>query len=550
VFETRTLGSLVDDGHAASDRGALILPEEKLVEAADNRVVRDLLSRYQHVFVYPCGGSPAGIGALGALFECVVTARPAGANAGYSVATRFEAAGPFAGLDVSDVNTAHDSTLTFAGGPHAFEPMIGNGDGSLLARTVLGTTEVFILSSDSVFDTEAETVRNLRTRECFSSLVPLLFFLRHAGVPFWRAERPSASVIIDDVNLRRRYGFVDIATLARFVDERDCAISIAFIPWNWNRTSRDVAALFASRWPRLSLCVHGCDHIGAEFSTRSVDATLPMIASSLQRMGALAERSGVRYDRVMVFPQGRFSAPAMEALRQSEFVAAVNTEVADDTTRRGVPAAELLAPAITAYGGLPLFLRRKLHEPIADFALDLLLGKPCLLVTHHDDFKDGMQALASLVVTLSERQPGLRWTNPEAIATQTYATRPGPGSEVDVRLVSPATAITGQHGMLRFSKPEPLTGVPFEVSVGGRSVTSQRHGPDVVFASDAGESSVVTVAPAGQRTIAPAAHPLSYRSKVAARRYLSEFRDNYVAKSPWAKAAVRLVRPQAAGNRT
>ena len=38
--------------------------------------------------------------------------------------------------------------------------------------------------------------------------------------------------------------------------------SIAFIPWNYRRSTRDVASLFSSTPPGLlSLCVHGCDHI-------------------------------------------------------------------------------------------------------------------------------------------------------------------------------------------------------------------------------------------------------------------------------------------------
>src|SRR5262249_2997037 len=153
--------------------------------------------------------------------------------------------------------------------------------------------------------------------------------------------------------------------------------------------------------------IHGSDHIGAEFAAPSVSASLPMIAQSLDRMKSFTAQTGVRHDKVMVFPQGKFSANAMEALRQSDFLATVNTELLDNRARRGVPARELLKPAITFYAGFPLFLRRKATEPIANFALDLLLGKPCLVVTHHDDFRRGMQPFASLVASLNGLSPRL-----------------------------------------------------------------------------------------------------------------------------------------------
>src|SRR6266480_717433 len=48
-------------------------------------------------------------------------------------------------------------------------------------------------------------------------------------------------------------------------------------------------------------------------------------------------------------------------------------------------------PAITSYSGFPLFLRRPAGEPIANFALDLLLGNPCLVGMHHDYFRQGFE---------------------------------------------------------------------------------------------------------------------------------------------------------------
>ena len=545
VFETRSLGEAPESSQGSpATRRALIVSEEQLASAR----AKELLSRYSHILIYPFRGTPEGLRALSACVEgrAEVKHLDVADDSRYSIGTDFAASGPFAGLKVGSANTTTDCQLVIRESPYAVENIVSVGGHGVFTRITFPSTELFVLSSTAVFDVEAEAMKNLDVQECFSGLVPLLFFLRHSQAAFWRTSSPGANVIIDDLNLRPSYGFVNARTLARHVDDLGGAVSIAFIPWNCNRTSRKVVELFRSRWPRLSLCVHGCDHVGAEFSTGSVPATLPMIASSLDRMRSLNTRTGVRYDNVMVFPQGRFSRTAMEALRQSDFLAAVNTELVDHRTQRGVRAGELLKPAITSYGGFPLFLRRKLDEPIANFALDLLLGKPCLVVTHHDDFQRGMQPFVSLVGSIKALDPSLQWTNLETIITRTYSTRSNTASTLDVRLFASSTAV-GPHdaeGEISFSKAEPQADKDFEILIAGQSVKGHREDDDLVFrgAVAAAQPTIVDVRVSPPEMVPVTIHPLRYRGKVAARRYLSEFRDNYVAKSSWATAALRLIR--------
>jgi hypothetical protein len=187
-----------------------------------------------------------------------------------------------------------------------------------------------------------------------------------------------------------------------------------------------------------------------------------------------------------------------------------------------------------------------MHEPIGNFALDLLLGKPCLVVTHHDDFRQGMAPLISLVNALNGLAPTLRWTNLEAIVSRTYSIRERSASVVDVRLLASATALEpwARDAEIAFSKAEPSQDKTLEVVVAGRAVNGRRQGGDVVFDSTvrAGEPIAVDVKIASPKTTWRAALPARYRVKVAARRYLSEIRDNYVARSPWATAAVTRLR--------
>jgi len=557
-FDRRPLAETLGVAAPSSSVGVAILSEAELTRstgANGNRRfnLKAVASRYRNILIYPFRGTVDGLGALN---ECLggtgeIASLSSGDASQYRVDADFPAAGPFAGLELDAWNATTDRLLLIRNSPYPIDRLISIENRALFTRITLAETEMFVISSSAVFDVDAEMVKNLDVKRCFSALVPLLMFLRHARAIFWKGSYPAANVIIDDLNLRPSYGFVNADTLAEHVDALRYAVSIAFIPWNCNRTSRRVTDLFRSRAPHLSVCIHGCDHIGAEFAAPSLSATLPMIAQSLDRMNSFRAQTGVGYDRVMVFPQGKFSANAMEALRQSDFLATVNTELIDDRTRRGVRALELLKPAITSYGGFPLFLRRKATEPIANFALDLLLGKPCLIVTHHDDFQRGMQPFASLVESLNALSPALRWTNLETIVSRTYSVRRNASDDIHVRLFSPMTVLEPQDGVtdVCFSKAEPLPNKDFEVYVAGEPVKVQRHGGDIMFRHGiaSAEPTVVEVRMSPAEAAPLPSHPLIYRTKVATRRYLSEIRDNYVARSPWAAAAVRSARQMLQG---
>ena len=334
------------------DKFVLILSEEKLVEAftlAHTRRtnVKEFFSNYACVLVYPMEGTANGLTALGE-WVCgeVEVARAREDDQHYSIKP-LDISGPFAGLRFGSGNQ-QECGLVFRNTSYPVESIARKGPLDLFVRITLADTELFAVGSNVVFDVDAEVRKNLDAATCFSSLVPLLLFLRHCNVPRWQSAYHGANVVIDDPNLKPDYGFVNAEKLAQGVDELGCAVSIGFIPWNFKRTSPKVVKLFRDKWPQLSLAVHGCDHTGGEFSTDTLSAAQQLVELGLSRMRRFTANTGLRHDRVMVFPQGKFSSTAMHALRQSEMLAAVNTELADHRAGRGVRAGELLQPAITS----------------------------------------------------------------------------------------------------------------------------------------------------------------------------------------------------------
>jgi hypothetical protein len=67
-----------------------------------------------------------------------------------------------------------------------------------------------------------------------------------------------ANIIIDDPLLRENYGYLNYRKLLDLMDKHNFFSTIAFIPWNYKRTDKKIAALFKERPDRFSLCVHGC----------------------------------------------------------------------------------------------------------------------------------------------------------------------------------------------------------------------------------------------------------------------------------------------------
>ncbi len=535
----------------AGEKCALILSSEHLVEAcalADSRALlpSQLFSDVASLLVYPWGARDEGAKALSNWLGGEVKAVPLrNADSCYSV-KRLEMAGPFSGLSFGPVNSLSDFGLHISNLRYPVETIVSIDGSHFLTQIDLPKTQLFVCCSSSVCEVSAEVHRNLSAAVRFAGLGPLIFFLRHCAVASWQTPARTTNIVIDDPDLRACYGFLNMKTLARCVDELGCAVSIGFIPWNYKRTSPAVVELFRARWPSLSLCVHGCDHMRDEFSAAKVSTSRQLLALSLERMRRLSQVTGLAWDKVMVFPRGEFSGSAMQALRESTLVAGVNTELIDTQTGRGVQVEELLQPAITAYSGFPLFLRRPASQPVAKFALDLLLGKPCLVGMHHDYFRGGDDKFIALVKSLNALDSTLTWTNLESIVAQTCSIRLTPGLGPEVRLFSSCTRLAPQKSLTeaRFSKREPLVAKTFNASVDGRETDCTRQDGTISFAGQLNQApgTLIYIKILPVEEVAVPSPSLPYRIKVAARRRLSRIRDNHFSKAVWARHFLRVPR--------
>ena len=282
-----------------------------------------------------------------------------------------------------------------------------SGDHDKSAPQALSESEsvpIFFSLAPKLIDIEAElTTPNFEVRKHELSAVPIVKYVRWAFPrTAWHAPEANACLIIDDPLLRPRYGFIRFDKLLGLMERHNFTASVAFIPWNWRRNNRRTVELFKQNRARYSICIHGCDHTATEFGTNNADALRSKTATAVQRMSAHAQNSGLVHDQVMVFPQGVFSPAAIGTLKEANFLAVVNTEVKSSSPpNRPLRIADVWQTAVMLYDDFPIYTRRYPRQGVENLAFDLLLGKPCFIVIHHEYCSDDCERLVEFIDQLN-----------------------------------------------------------------------------------------------------------------------------------------------------
>jgi hypothetical protein len=451
-----------------------------------------------------------------------------------------DVAGPMTGLEFSSRLREEDGVLAgVAGAESGFSTVISAGAAPVFVRFQHGGAPVFVCASSYMVDIdEAVGPSYYDVKDHFCSAVPLLMFVRLMFPDVaWRPQELGACLIIDDPLLRQRYGSCNFEMLRDLMRRYGFTTNIAFIPWNWRRTSAHDGEFFKNELAHFSVSIHGCDHTGAEFGETS-SAVLDNKAKLAQsRMRNHETRTGLHHDPVMVFPQGVFSSACPEVLKVNGFLAAVNTEIVPvDPQSVGTRIKDVWDVAIMRYGSFPIFTRRYAHHGLENFAFDLLLGKPCLIVAHHDFFKDDCAELIELIEKLGSLNCRLRWRPLGEVIRRACRRRVNGWGQEEVEMYgnelvihNPSAHMVNVHVRKREheaklvaevrSDQKPITWTTkddylvYEEGIGPRS---ERHLQVVYREQDAREK---------------VNRSLRFELSVASRRILSEFRDDYLSRN-------------------
>lgn len=459
--------------------------------------------------------------------------------------------GAMTGVEVSLRLRREDAILAghMLCGHSEVKAIVSVGDAPVFVRFEASGLPVYLCASSYMVDIEQGVGPGFYDiKDHFCSAVPLVMFVRCILKEVtWQAQEHAACLIIDDPLLRQRYGFCDFEKLRDLMLQYEFTTNIGFIPWNWRRTSPTDSEFFRRESGRYSVSVHGCDHIGAEFAATSSEILDNKAKLAQSRMQNHESRTGIHHDPVMIFPQGVFSSVCPAVLKCNGFLAAVNTEtVPVDSLRAQTKLRDLWDVAIMAYGSFPIFTRRYAFHGLENFAFDLLLGKPCLIVSHHDFFKDDSESLIDLLGNLRSLNCSLHWRSLGDVIRRACRRVYGTATDEvemygnDLLISNRSEHSTEVKVRKREDHPELIT----EILCDAEPVAWKIDNGYVIFAEK--------ISPRHERRFqlvyqqkggsAKVNRPLRFELSVAARRMLSEFRDNYLSQSSFLSASAASLR--------
>lgn len=445
--------------------------------------------------------------------------------------------GPMTGVEFRSTVRKEDAILSGldGGNPNCATLIVADG-APVFARLEGSGVPLFVCASSYIVDIEQPVGSGFHdVRNHFCSVVPLVLMIQamFRGVA-WRPQETGACLIIDDPLLRPRYGACNFGLLRDLMQKHNFTTSVAFIPWNWRRTLPSAGELFRSEFG-FSVSIHGCDHTKAEFGEMARAELNERARLALSRMRQHELRTGIHHDPVMVFPQGVFSSVCPDVLKRNGFIAAVNTETTPVDADRDTRIRDVWDIAIMRYGSFPIFTRRYPHHGMENFAFDLLLGKSCLIVSHHDYFKAHCADLLQFLEKLQGLHCNLRWRSLGDVIRYACRYRKNGRGITEIEMYGTELMIDGVPGEqahVRIRKRENAPGDVAEVRFDGQSVAwlaekdailvdetvelSDRRTLKVLYRNESGKGSTT--------------RPLHLEVGVAVRRMLSEVRDDYVSK--------------------
>ncbi len=446
--------------------------------------------------------------------------------------------GVMAGLRVTAFRTNSKDNFVLKTTKADLVNVISRNDGATFSKLHYKGVPVFLSTSGKIVDIDAElTSQNFDVREHFLSAVPLVLYVKWAfAETCWSAPETSACLVIDDPVLRSRYGFVNFQELLSLMKRHKFSTNIAFIPCNWRRSAPEVARLFKENPQNYSVSVHGCDHTRAEFGSSDRQRLYWKTQQALEWMNRHESITRIRHDRVMVFPQGIFSEAAMNALKRTDLIAAVNNDIVSAGPHRpAVPLSDVWDVAVMRYG-FPLFTRRYPWEGIENFAFDALLGKPAIIVIHHDYCNDHCSRLIDFIEHLNALKHPPTWQSLGEVVKRSCRQRELSSGDVEIEMYAAELRLENRSEqpkrfLIRRREHEPSA--TREISAGSGPIAWNSVNGYVNFEIElrSGESKLVSIRFHELGRNSENEDNLPYRFKAMLRRYLCEIRDNYVVTS-------------------
>jgi hypothetical protein len=346
--------------------------------------------------------------------------------------------------------------------------------------------KVFLLSrthlaADNAAEAGADTIET-----AFAELAPMMMFVKYvAGERGWHTLHHYANLTIDDPWLREPYGDVSYQGLLAEMEKHNFHTTIAFIPWNYDRSEVETVSLFRNHPERFSICIHGDNHDHKEFedlASKPLNTQVAALKQSLARMEKFQILTGIPYDNVFVFPHSIGTESILEELKTYNFLATVNSSnVPMDRVRPSKAPLFALRPVTLSFADFPSISRYSatMQNPNGFLGINEFLDNPLFFYIHHDFFASGIDAFNGMADAVNKREPDTQWRGVGDIVKHLYLVRLRDGSHYDVLTFSSTFDLdnSSEHSSV-FDIEKQESGSPpiASVSVDGRDHPFQLRG--------------------------------------------------------------------------
>jgi hypothetical protein len=357
-----------------------------------------------------------------------------------------------------------------------------HGNFPVFITTALGQSKIFLdcatpYPSKAVSDWTAGTMVS-----AFAEIAPAIMFVRYsAGERGWHSLHHYANLTIDDPWLREPYGNLNYKDLLAAMERHNFHTTIAFIPWNYDRSEPEVASLIRQHPDRFSISIHGDDHAHKEFTdyrSKPLAEQDEAMKQSLARMEKFQKLTGIPYDKVMVFPHSIAPENTLAALKTYNYLATVNSlNVPMDRMSPSV-LPSVLRPVTLSYADFPSIRRYPPEVAAQDgfLAMNAFLDNSVFFYCHEDFFASGMNAFNDVADQVNQLEPDTRWRGLGEIARHLYLVKLRDDRGYDVLAFSSNFILentAGADSLFHVTKVEPGQPAITSVSVEGRSFPYQ-----------------------------------------------------------------------------
>ena len=384
----------------------------------------------------------------------------------------------------------------------------------------------------------------------FSKLAPYLLFLKYAAKDFtWHLDGEYANLTIDDPWLVEPYGNLHYEELLDEMRRHKFHTTIAFVPWNFERNTKQVVETFKQNPEYFSICIHGDNHEHREFGAYSevpLERQQRNIRQSVLRMEAMQEKTGLHYDRFMVFPHGVAPEETFRALHRNGFLGTANSINVPLDRPAPVDPFFWMKTYSEAYGDIVSLSRVSVEGPVSMItaAIQLYLGNPLLFYGHQQMFSSGSDAFNSIANAVNRIQPETRWVSLGVLSKHLYETRRRSNKAIDVRMFTHAIslpALADDQMVYSFTYKIAPHDVIAGVEIDGHSVAWEQSSDQVAFTFRPHDQlthdvNVIYKTPATVFS----EDTRSEDTKIALLRRISDFRDMNLSRYSWGRQLVDL----------